>query len=99
MAGIKIGSSGFGSDFASAVITLRYNTSNSNSISGSTIVEQIGQHGRKGAPPYLFLHKTISGWSGARYFFVTLKVTGDPQNATGWWRSDASNITLFGSRR
>ncbi|MBV30317.1 MAG: hypothetical protein CL504_06765 [Actinobacteria bacterium] len=99
LAGIKIGSSGTGSDFASAIITLRYNTSDSTAISGSTIVQQIGQHGRKGAPPYLFTHDTISGWSGARYFFLTLTVTGDGQTATGWWRSDASNITLFGSRR
>ncbi len=99
LAGIKIGSSGFGSDFASAQIHLRYNTSNSTTITGSTIVETIGQHGRKGAPPYVFVHKTINGWTGNRYFFVTLKVTGDPSNATGWWRADASNISLLGSRR
>tara|TARA_B110000285_G_scaffold110939_1_gene125948 strand:+ start:3893 stop:5464 length:1572 start_codon:yes stop_codon:yes gene_type:complete len=99
MAGIKIGSSGFGGDFASAVIALRYNTTASTTLAGSTVVEAVNQHGKKGAPPYLFLQKTIPGWSGNRYFFVTLRVTGDPSSASGWWKSDASNITLFGSRR
>lgn len=99
LATIKVGSSGFGGDWASGVITLRYNTSNSTAISGSTIVQQVGQHGKKGAPPTLLIHKTITGWSSPRYFFLTLTVTGDPYNATGWWKAEATNLTLLGSRR
>lgn len=89
-----------GGQYAAAVLRLRYNTSNSTTISGSTIVEGVQVNDRKGAPPSLNLSKTINGWTGTRYFFLTIVVTGEgSNNATGWWKASDANISLLGARR
>jgi hypothetical protein len=92
-------SSGFGSDFAAAVLRLRYNTSNSTTISGSGSVDGVQLNARKGGPPSLNLSKTINGWTGTRYFFLTLEVSAESGSATGWWRASDANISLLGARR
>lgn len=94
-----LSSSGFGGDWAAAGLELRYNTSNSTAISGSTLVQRVQTNSRKGAPPSVILQKTIPGWNGSRYFFLALEVTGESASATGWWRSSQANISMLGSKR
>jgi len=90
---------GYGSQWAAAYFELRYNTSNSTLISGSTLVAGASTHGMKGAPPSMQAQVTLSGWTGIRYFFLTLRASGDGQSAAGWWRSNNSNISILGARR
>ena len=94
-----LSSSGLGGDWAAAGLELRYNTSNSTAISGSTLVQRVQTNSRKGAPPSIILQKTISGWNGSRYFFLALEVTGESASATGWWKSAQANISMLGSKR
>ena len=90
---------GYGGQWAAAYFELRYNTSNSTLISGSTLVAGASTHGMKGAPPSMQAQVTLSGWTGIRYFFLTLRASGDGQSAAGWWRSNNSNISILGARR
>ena len=90
---------GYGGDWAAAGLELRYNNSSSTTISGSTLVQRVQINARKGAPPSIVLQKTIDGWTGTRYFFLTLEVTGESGSASGWWKSGSSNISLLGSKR
>jgi len=90
---------GYGGDWAAAYFELRYNTSNSTAISGSTLLMASSTHGKKGAPPSMNFSVTTGGWTGTRYFFLTLRATGDGVNATGWWRSGNSNLSVLGARR
>jgi hypothetical protein len=92
-------SSGLGGDWAAAVLRLRYNTTNSTTISGSVEVEAVQLNARKGAPPSLNVSRTIDGWTGTRYFFLTIQVAGETTSATGWWRAQDANISLLGARR
>jgi len=90
---------GTGGDWAAANMKLRYNTTNSLTILGSTVVQQVQVNSRKGAPPTLVCHDTITGWTGSRYFFLSTTVTGESVSATGWWRSSESTISVIGSRK
>ena len=99
LAYIDLDSVGYGSDYAAAGMRLRYNTTNSTSISGSTIVNYVQTNDRKGAPPYLAISFSTAGWTGARYFFMTVEVTGESASAAGWWRVEDANLTVFGARR
>jgi hypothetical protein len=94
-----LGASGTGGDWAAAVLRLRYNTTNSTQISGSTIVQAVQINSRKGAAPSLNLSTTINGWSGTRYFFLTMAVQGEQGSATGWWRNEDANISLLGAKK
>jgi len=54
---------------------------------------------RKGAPPSLHISKSQNGWTGTRYFFLTLEVKAEQGSATGWWRSADANISILGARK
>lgn len=99
MALCDLQSSGLGGDWAAAVLRLRYNTTSSTTISGSIAVEGVQVNSRKGAPPSLNLSKSINGWTGARYFFLTLEVGGEQGSAAGWWKASDANITVLGARK
>lgn len=94
-----LGYSALGGDWAAAVLRLRYNTTNSTTIGGSVIVQGVQVNSRKGAPPSLMLNNTINGWSGTRYFFLTVEVTGETVSATGWWRVEDANISMIGAKK
>lgn len=94
-----LGSSGTGGDWAAAVLRLRYNTTNSTAISGSGVIQGVQVNSRKGAPPSLNLSTTVNGWSGTRYFFLTMLVTGETGSATGWWRNEDANISILGAKK
>ena len=99
LAQVDLQASGLGSDYAAAQLRLRYNTTNSTTISSSTVVEAVQVNDRKGAAPALSLSRTINGWTGARYFFLTIEVTAESGSATGWWKASDANISLLGARR
>lgn len=88
-----------GGDWAAAALELRYNTSNSTAITGSTVVQRTQVNSRRGAPPSIILQKTIPGWTGNRYFFMSVTVTGESGSASNWWQNQTANISLLGSKR
>jgi hypothetical protein len=94
-----LASSGLGGDWAAAVLRLRYNTTNSTTISGSSVIQGVQVNSRKGAPPSLNLSTTVNGWSGTRYFFLTMLVTGESGSASGWWRNEDANISILGAKK
>ena len=96
---VDLQSSATGSDYAACQFRLRYNTTNSTTIGTSTIVEAVQVNDRKGAAPHLSLSNTLDGWTGARYFFLTIEVAGEGTSATGWWKASDANIILLGSRK
>tara|TARA_B100000123_G_scaffold192541_1_gene143964 strand:+ start:921 stop:2882 length:1962 start_codon:yes stop_codon:yes gene_type:complete len=99
LAYIDLDSVGTGGDFAAAGMRIRYNTTNSTQIAGSTLVNYVQTNDRKGAPPYLTIAFSTDGWTGARYFFLTIEVTGESASAAGWWRVEDANLTVFGVRK
>jgi hypothetical protein len=95
-----LGSGGtLGTNFAAAQFRLRYNTTNSTQILNSTVVQAVQENARRGGPPSLNITNTISGWSGTRYFFLTMEVTGENGSATGWWQSQDANISILGAKK
>jgi len=99
LAYIDLDSVGTGGDFAAAGMRIRYNTTNSTQISGSTLVNYVQTNDRKGAPPYLTIAFSTDGWTGSRYYFLTIEVTGESASAAGWWRVEDANLTVFGVRK
>jgi len=99
LAYIDLDSVGTGGDFAAAGMRIRYNDTNSTQIAGSTLVNYVQVNDRKGAPPYLTIAFSVDGWTGSRYYFLTIEVTGETASAAGWWRVEDANLTVFGVRK
>jgi hypothetical protein len=94
-----LGASALGGDWAAATLRLRYNTTNSTNIFGSGVIQGVQINSRKGAAPSLNLSTTVNGWSGTRYLFLTMEVTGETGSATGWWRVEDANISVLGAKK
>lgn len=99
LAYIDLDSVGTGGDFAAAGMRIRYNDTNSTQIAGSTLVNYVQVNDRKGAPPYLTIAFSVDGWTGSKYYFLTIEVTGETASAAGWWRVEDANLTVFGVRK
>ena len=68
LAYIDLDSVGTGGDFAAAGMRIRYNTTNSTQISGSTLVNYVQTNDRKGAPRIAIAFST-DGWTGSGIIF------------------------------
>jgi len=99
LAYVDLNGSVFGTDWAAATIKLRWNSTNSTTLAGSTIVQSVQVNSRRGAPPNLSISTTIDGWSGDRYFFLTVTVLGETTVASGWWYREDANISLLGAKK
>lgn len=99
LAYIDLDSVGTGGDFAAAGMRIRYNDANSTQIAGSTLVNYVQVNDRKGAPPYLTIAFSVDGWTGSRYYFLTIEVTGETASAAGWWRVEDANLTILGVKK
>jgi len=99
LAACDVESSALGGDWAAAVLRLKYNTTNTTSLTNAIEVDGVQLNARKGAPPSLHISKSQNGWTGTRYFFLTLEVKAEQGSATGWWRSADANISILGARK
>ena len=95
---LRLASAGGGTNWAAAVLKLKYTTGTVSATGGTTVLTcQVNS--RKGAPPTLVITKAINGWSGTRKFYLTCKVTGESGSASNWWKVSSANINLLGSKK
>jgi len=97
---INLESSGTGTDWAAARGEVRYSTT-AGGVGPSTGIDQASCqiNARKGGPPTLNMSYSVDGWSGVRYLYLTIQVTGEGTSATGWWKVSAANISVFGAKK